>query len=147
MLVSPKQLGKPPVAVILAAGKGTRMNSDLPKVVHAVGDRPMVCNVVDACRAAGARRIILVVGYKQEVVREAVARQGPAWAHGIEFAVQQEQLGTGHAVLAAKEALADLLQTRQQPCFVLAGDGPLIRSKKVVLKNDYIHHVIDVYHV
>ncbi|MFN7374768.1 MAG: ribose-phosphate diphosphokinase [bacterium] len=129
MLVSPKQLGKPPVAVILAAGKGTRMNSDLPKVVHAVGDRPMVCNVVDACRAAGARRIILVVGYKQEVVREAVARQGPAWAHGIEFAVQQEQLGTGHAVLAAKEALADLLQTRQQPCFVLAGDGPLIRSK------------------
>lgn len=129
MHVHPKQLGKPPVAIILAAGKGTRMNSDLPKVVHPVGDRPMVCAVVDACRAAGAKRIILVVGYKQEVVREAVARQGAAWSANIEFAVQEQQLGTGHAVLAARDTLTDLLNANEQPVFVLAGDGPLIRAK------------------
>jgi ribose-phosphate pyrophosphokinase len=129
MIVTPNQTGTAPVAIILAAGKGTRMNSDLPKVVHPVGDRPMVCSVIDACRAAGARRIILVVGYKQEVVREAIARQGASWAAGIEFAVQEQQLGTGHAVLAAKDSVKDLLAVADQPVFVLAGDGPLIRSK------------------
>jgi ribose-phosphate pyrophosphokinase len=129
MIVSPKQSAKPPVAIILAAGKGTRMNSDLPKVLHPVGDRPMVCSVVDACRAAGAKRIVLVVGYKQELVREAIARQGEAWAHGVEFAVQAEQLGTGHAVLAAEACVADLLGSERQACLVLAGDGPLIRSR------------------
>ncbi len=129
MIVSPKQVGQPPVAIILAAGKGTRMASDLPKVLHPVGDRPMFCSVVDACRAAGAKRVILVVGYKQELVREAVARQGAIWSAGVEFAVQDQQLGTGHAVLAAKDLIADLLNREQQPVFVLAGDGPLIRSK------------------
>ena len=63
-----------PIAIILAAGKGTRMKSDLPKVLHPIGGRPMLCAVVDACREAGCRRIILVVGYKQELVREYQAR-------------------------------------------------------------------------
>jgi UDP-N-acetylglucosamine diphosphorylase/glucosamine-1-phosphate N-acetyltransferase len=110
-----------PLAIILAAGKGTRMKGDLPKVVHPVGGRPMVCAVVDACREAGCGRIVVVVGYKQEMVREALRGY-----EGIEYAVQDQQLGTGHAVLCAESVV------QQGPAsgdaFVLAGDGPLIRA-------------------
>ena len=120
---------KAPIAIILAAGKGTRMESDLPKVVHPVGGRPMVCAVVDACRGAGCQRILLVVGYKQEVVRELMDAQGPAWNKGIEYAVQEQQLGTGHAVLSARTTLGEAAGELGRPCFVLAGDGPLIRAE------------------
>lgn len=110
-------------AIILAAGKGTRMESDLPKVCHEVGGRPMVCAVVDACLEAGCDRVVVVVGYKQELVREALESYGDK----VEFAVQHEQLGTGHAVMSAVDAfpLADRATT---DVFVLCGDGPLIRS-------------------
>lgn len=113
-----------PIAIILAAGKGTRMKSDLPKVLHPIGGRPMVHAVVDACRQAGCGRIILVVGYKQELVRETFA--GPA-GRGVEFAVQDQQLGTGHAVQVVKPLLEREAAATGQPTFVLAGDGPLIR--------------------
>ncbi len=79
----------------------------------------MVCAVVDACREAGCRKIVVVVGYKQELVREALAGY-----EGVEFAVQDEQLGTGHAVLCASEAFKDVASG---DVFVLCGDGPLIR--------------------
>ena len=111
----------PPAAIIMAAGKGTRMRSDLPKVCHEVGGRPMVCAVVDACRNAGCDRIVVIVGYKQELVREALADES-----GVEFAVQEEQLGTGHAVRCAEQELAD---ASDRDVFVLAGDGPLIRPE------------------
>lgn len=114
-------------AIILAAGKGTRMRSDLPKVLHEIGGRPMLCAVVDACRGAGCQRIVLVVGYKQELVHQAMAAQGPAWNRGLEYAEQAEQLGTGHAVRCAEH-----LYTHAAPghaAFVLAGDGPLIRAQ------------------
>jgi bifunctional UDP-N-acetylglucosamine pyrophosphorylase/glucosamine-1-phosphate N-acetyltransferase len=126
--------GKPD-AIILAAGKGTRMAGDLPKVVHAVGGRPMVCAVVDACRDAGCARIIVVVGYRQELVRGALGEYP-----GVEYAVQDQQLGTGHAVLRAEGVLTNPERDRRagppaqkvQPSpsiFVLAGDGPLIRPQ------------------
>ncbi|MEO0715351.1 MAG: NTP transferase domain-containing protein [Planctomycetota bacterium] len=111
----------PPAAIIMAAGKGTRMRSELPKVCHEVGGRPMVCAVVDACRNAGCDRIVVIVGYKQELVREALADES-----GVEFAVQEEQLGTGHAVRCAEQELAD---ASDRDVFVLAGDGPLIRPE------------------
>jgi len=114
-----------PIAIILAAGKGTRMKSDLPKVVHPIGGRPMVHAVVDACRQAGCQRIILVVGYMQELVRETFAASN---GQGIEFAVQDQQLGTGHAVQVVKPALEREAAAPGQPVFVLAGDGPLIRA-------------------
>lgn len=110
-------------AIILAAGKGTRMESDLPKVCHEVGGRPMVCAVVDACLDAGCERVVVVVGYKQELVREALASYGEK----VEFAVQHEQLGTGHAVMSAVDAFP-LEERASKDVFVLCGDGPLIRS-------------------
>ncbi len=111
-------------AVILAAGKGTRMKSDLPKVCHPVGGRAMVCSVVDACLDAGCSRAVVVVGYKQELVREALASYGDK----VEFAVQEEQLGTGHAVVSAAGAF-DESAREQTDLIVLCGDGPLISTK------------------
>lgn len=113
-----------PQALLLAAGKGTRMQSDLPKVCHPVGGRPMVCAVVDACLRAGCERIVVVVGYKQELVREALSEYGDT----VEFAVQEEQLGTGHAVMSAEGAFPESMR-RGTDLFVLCGDGPLIRSE------------------
>jgi UDP-N-acetylglucosamine diphosphorylase/glucosamine-1-phosphate N-acetyltransferase len=115
-----------PDAIILAAGKGTRMKSDLPKVVHEVGGRPMVCAVVDACLAAGCERIVAIVGYKQELVRTALAGYGAR----VRYAVQAEQLGTGHAVRCAEEFFKDSIArgVGAKDAFVLCGDGPLIRA-------------------
>lgn len=104
------------------------MQSDLPKVLHPVGNpaRPMVCAVIDACRAAGCQRIVLVIGHKADLVREAIAKDyGPK--HGIEFAIQAEQLGTGHAVMSAKDLFSRQAASLGHDVFVLAGDGPLIR--------------------
>ena len=80
--------------VILAAGQGSRMKSDLPKVLHPVGGRPMVQHVIDAARNH-AERIILVVGHGQDLVRHALAGQD------LIFVEQTEQLGTGHALAQA----------------------------------------------
>jgi UDP-N-acetylglucosamine diphosphorylase/glucosamine-1-phosphate N-acetyltransferase len=110
-----------PAAIILAAGKGTRMRSDLPKVVFPVGGRPMVCAVVDACKAAGVGRVVVIVGYKQESVREALA------GYDVEYAVQSEQLGTGHAVMSAAPQFTSAGESDN--AFVLCGDGPLIRAQ------------------
>ena len=108
-------------AIILAAGKGTRMQSDLPKVMHEVAGRPMINWVIDASRKAGASRIIVVVGHRGDLVRDELAGQDD-----IEFVEQAEQLGTGHAVDMAREAMADC---GDHDVFVLCGDGPLIRHE------------------
>ncbi len=109
-----------PAAVILAAGKGTRMKSDLPKVVHPVAGKPMVCWVVEACLAAGCERIVVVVGYQADRVKEALAE------YDVEYVMQSEQLGTGHAVMMAEPLLKE---ETERDVFVLAGDGPLIRTQ------------------
>lgn len=108
-----------PAAVLLAAGQGKRMQSDLPKVLHQACGRPLVEYVLDAARAAGVRRLVVIVGHKAELVRDAL--RGHA---DVEFAVQERQLGTGDAVKAA----APLLSSHSGPVLVLAGDTPLIRG-------------------
>ena len=114
---------RPLAAIILAAGQGTRMNSDLPKVIHAVCDRPMVYWVVIAAREAGASRIILIVGHGSEHVREAFSGDDA----DIEYAIQEPQLGTGHATTCAEPLLKDF----QGDVVVLGGDGPLIRAETI----------------
>lgn len=108
-----------PVAIILAAGKGTRMKSELPKVMHSVCGRPMVEHVLDAVRAAGVRRIVVVVGHQAELVRDALSHHAD-----VEFALQVEQKGTGHAVMMCAAALTN----HDGPVLVLAGDTPLLRG-------------------
>ncbi len=115
------------IAVILAAGKGTRMKSALPKVLHRVGGRPMLAHVLAAAKEAGAGRSIAVIGFGAESVE---AEIGPA----AEFAVQAEQLGTGHAVLQAKAALIGYRGT----VMVLCGDTPLLTA--AMLRSLYEGH-------
>lgn len=112
-----------PAAIILAAGKGTRMRSDLPKVVFPIGGRPMVCAVVDACLEAGCSKIVVVVGHKQELVRDALKD------YAVEYAVQDQQLGTGHAVSCAAPLFSPVQTGR--PLLVLCGDGPLLRPATI----------------
>ncbi len=115
-------IDRPPDAIILAAGKGTRMSGDpgnvLPKVVHPVAGEPMVRWVVRACQDAGVERCIVVVGYKHQLVRDALAD----FSH-VAYVEQHEQLGTGHAARMA----APMFGEEARDVFVLAGDGPLIR--------------------
>jgi bifunctional UDP-N-acetylglucosamine pyrophosphorylase/glucosamine-1-phosphate N-acetyltransferase len=111
---------QPPHAIILAAGKGTRMNSDLPKVVHPVADKPMVWWVAEACRRAGVSRCVVVVGYRAGDVKRALADRDDCV-----FVEQTEQLGTGHA---ARMAAPLFVNDSSADVFVLAGDGPLIRD-------------------
>jgi len=87
-------------AIILAAGKSTRMKSSRSKVLHPVGGRPMIDWVTALARGAGVEKIVCVVGEGNADVRAA------AEAQGLEIAVQEPQLGTGHAVQCAKQALA-----------------------------------------
>lgn len=101
-------------AVILAAGKGTRMKSELPKVVHRVMGKPMVEYSVKAAKDAGAHEICLVVGYQAEVVKKEVTEE-------VTFVLQEEQLGTGHAVKCAGEFIGNTGET-----LILFGDTPLI---------------------
>lgn len=114
------------ITLVLAAGKGTRMHSDLAKVLHRINGRPMIHYVLDTARALRPRRIIVIVGHQAGAVRRELAGStglpGPP-EPPVEFAVQEEQLGTGHAVRQA----GPLLAGESGGVLVLAGDTPLIR--------------------
>jgi bifunctional UDP-N-acetylglucosamine pyrophosphorylase/glucosamine-1-phosphate N-acetyltransferase len=109
-----------PVAIILAAGQGKRMRSDRAKVLHEVCGRPMIRYVVDAARGAGAKSIIVVVGFGADQVRASLADEPD-----IHFATQHRQLGTGDAVIACRS----LLEGYRGPAMVLVGDEPLLRAR------------------
>lgn len=102
--------------VILAAGKGTRMKSDLPKVLHQINNRPMVHYVIDLARELNSQKTILIIGHEREMVRETCA------GLDVKFAVQEPQLGTGHAVQMTEEQLDGF----NGDVLVLSGDVPLL---------------------
>lgn len=108
------------IAVILAAGKGTRMRSKYPKVLHKVGGKAMLQHVIDAATIAGADEKVVIVGHEAELVEAMVADQG-------KIALQAEQLGTGHAVMQTKEALAGFTGT----ALILCGDTPLLDGEEL----------------
>lgn len=113
---------RPALAIVLAAGKGTRMKSELPKVLVPVAGRPMIRYVIDAIKAAGVEKIVVVVGYMADLVRQELAGDPT-----IEFAEQREQLGTGHAVMMCREQL----DAHSGPVFIVAGDSPLLQAQSV----------------
>ena len=106
-------------AVVLAAGMGTRMKTDLPKVLCPVLGRSMIEYVLDALAAAGVERVIAVIGYRADDVRQALAAR-----KNLEFVLQTERLGTGHAVKMARESL----QGETGPVVIVAGDSPMLQS-------------------
>ncbi|MGL4609560.1 MAG: bifunctional UDP-N-acetylglucosamine diphosphorylase/glucosamine-1-phosphate N-acetyltransferase GlmU [Trueperaceae bacterium] len=105
--------------VILAAGQGTRMKSKLPKVLHEAAGRPLVEHVVRAVAPLKPTRTVIVIGHAAEHVR------GRMKQHPVEFALQEKQLGTGHALLQTEAAL----QALQGDVMVLNGDGPLLKTE------------------
>lgn len=104
--------------LVLAAGKGTRMRSDLPKVLHPVGGKALVQHVVDTARQVGGEQILIIVGHGAEKVEERMA------APDVKFALQAQQLGTGHAV---QQALPHL--RNDATVLILYGDVPLTRAE------------------
>lgn len=107
-------------AVILAAGKGVRMCSDLPKVVHKIGGKPIIEHVVEAVTKAGIKDITIVVGHGREKVKEVL--QG----YSVGYVVQEQQLGTGHALMQAKDKV-----NHDSTMLVLAGDIPLLQVETI----------------
>lgn len=105
-------------AVILAAGEGTRMKSKMPKVLHEVMGRPMVKRVVDTAKDLEAKNICVVTGHMSETVQEALKDEG------VSFAVQEKQLGTGHAVMQAEKYINE-----NEDVLILYGDTPLIKAE------------------
>src|SRR3954468_5597112 len=102
--------------IVLAAGQGKRMRSRLPKVLHALGGRPLLAHVLDAARALGARNTVVVHGHGAEQVKGAFAEEKIQWV------LQAEQLGTGHAVQQALPCIGG-----DGEVLILYGDVPLIR--------------------
>lgn len=113
-------VGSGAAAIVMAAGKSTRMKSDRPKVLHELCGQPLLSYVLTALRQIGIERILVVVGFKAELVRETFADQSD-----LEFVLQSEQKGTGHAAMMCQPALAD----HQGPVVVIAGDQPMIRPE------------------
>jgi bifunctional UDP-N-acetylglucosamine pyrophosphorylase/glucosamine-1-phosphate N-acetyltransferase/UDP-N-acetylglucosamine pyrophosphorylase len=111
-----------PLAVVLAAGQGTRMKSDLPKVLCPVLGRPMIEFVLDALEAGGVPQAVVIVGYRADEVRIQLASR-----KNLRFVEQTERLGTGHAVKMAQSILAQ----HRGPALVVAGDSPMIQAESV----------------
>lgn len=104
-------------AIIMAGGKGTRMKSQLPKVLHKILNEPMAQLVINTLKQAGTERIVTVVGYQHELVEQALQGQ-------CEFALQEPQLGTGHAIMQAKQ-----LENEEGITLVASGDCPCVRKE------------------
>jgi UDP-N-acetylglucosamine diphosphorylase/glucosamine-1-phosphate N-acetyltransferase len=115
-------------AIILAAGKGTRLKSDLVKVLHTIHGRPMLAYSIGVARAMGVEKIVVIVGYQGDLVKKAFH------GGGVIFAEQREQLGTGHAVLQARDIFCDYEGT----ILILCGDVPLL--KVTTIKNLLEYH-------
>jgi bifunctional UDP-N-acetylglucosamine pyrophosphorylase/glucosamine-1-phosphate N-acetyltransferase len=108
-------------AIVLAAGQGTRMKSALPKVLHKVAGLPLLGHVIGALRSAGVDRIVVVTAPSGDAVRDYVK------AMGCESAIQEKQLGTGHAAACAKDALTDFSGT----LLIVNGDMPLVTGQTI----------------
>jgi bifunctional UDP-N-acetylglucosamine pyrophosphorylase/glucosamine-1-phosphate N-acetyltransferase len=108
------------VAIILAAGVSSRMNTQLPKVLHEVCGRPMLAYVLDACREVGVTRMYVVVGFGADQVERYFTE-----AKDITWVQQKEQLGTAHAVMCCKEYIGGF----EGETLILCGDGPLVRAE------------------
>ena len=108
--------------IILAAGKGTRMNSDLPKVLHQINNKTMIEHVIEKTKKLNPAQLIVVVGYKHNKVKNHLSD------YKLEYVLQEEQKGTGHAVMQC----AEKLQHKDCNTLILSGDVPLITEKTLM---------------
>ncbi|MFI5115049.1 MAG: NTP transferase domain-containing protein, partial [Terriglobales bacterium] len=122
----------PRIAIaIMAAGKGTRLKSKHPKVLHEIGGKPILAHVIaTAEKVVPAQDIFVIIGHEAERVREAVA------GTGVNFVLQAEQRGTGHALMVARQALSGNANSYDQ-VIVLSGDAPLITAETIRKLSDF----------
>lgn len=113
------KINKPLAITILAAGKGTRMNSNIPKVLHEINGIPMIEEVIKTSQKLNPKIIIAIIGYKKQLVKDALSN------YKISFAIQEEQNGTAHAIQQCEQQLKDF----DGDLLVLSGDVPLITSE------------------
>ncbi|MCB9475804.1 MAG: bifunctional N-acetylglucosamine-1-phosphate uridyltransferase/glucosamine-1-phosphate acetyltransferase [Deltaproteobacteria bacterium] len=118
-------MSKSLAVIVLAAGQGTRMKSDKAKVLHEVGGRPMIAHVLDQVAPLRPAKAVCVIGHQADAVREAVEADPPKYE--VDFAVQKQRLGTGHAVAQTKAALRGF----DGPVLILSGDVPLLRPETI----------------
>src|SRR5215469_17801023 len=112
---------------VMAAGKGTRLKSQLPKVLHEVGGMPLLEHVIrTAVRLVPARDVYAIIGHEADRVRTAIGHTG------VNFVLQSQQKGTGHALMVARDALAGY-----EHVIVLSGDAPLITSETIGHLRDF----------
>lgn len=111
-----------PIAIVMAAGKGTRMKSELPKVLCQANGRTLVRYVLDALNLAGVGSMVVVVGYEADKVETELAGE-----KNLQFAYQTDQLGTGHAVMMCREQIKD----HDGPVVVVAGDSPMMQASSI----------------
>lgn len=104
-------------AIILAAGKGTRMKTELPKCAYPINGTPMVEYIVNSCRKSGINKILVVVGHKKEHIQK-------IFNGSVEYVLQEQQLGTANAVMCTKSILAE----KEGFCLIFPGDMPLINE-------------------
>lgn len=108
--------------LIMAAGKGTRMKSDLAKVLHKINGRPMIHYVIDVAKQIDSQKIVLIVGHQKErVISE-------CQEYNVDFAIQEEQLGTGHAVMMTQH----IFDNYSGDLLILSGDVPLLTRKTLI---------------
>ncbi len=108
-----------PIAIVLAAGMGTRMKSDLPKVLASACGRPLIAYVLETLREVGVHRTIVVVGYRADDIKDAIGHY-----RGVEFALQTERRGTGHAVMICR----DQIDKFHGPVIIVTGDSPMLQA-------------------
>jgi len=120
-------MSKGPLVFVMAAGLGTRMKSDTAKVLHKVAGRSMIGWVVTAARAAGAERVVAILGHQADAVKTALDASFGAGA--VDIAIQAEQRGTGHAVQCALPAVAK--EADDRIVVILTGDAPLLPTEKI----------------
>ena len=116
-----------PVVIVLAAGEGTRMRSATPKVLHAIAGRSLIGHVLEAASAVDPSHVVVVIGHARDQVLAHLEEVAP-W---VDTVVQEEQLGTGHAVRIALSALASVQTLASAPVVVLSGDTPLLTGATV----------------
>ncbi len=112
---------KETIGIILAAGQGTRMNSNMPKVLHKICGKTLIDHVLDNCQKASVEKKYVIVGHKHEDLRKTLGEK-------VGFVLQEEQLGTGHAMMQAKKIIE---KNEKNNIIVLMGDAPLITAETI----------------
>ena len=113
------------ISIILAGGLGKRMNSELPKVLHIVNGKPMICNVIERALELRSEKILIIVGKYKEIIKKTIEEY--ITTEKIRYIIQQEPLGTGNAIMSCIPFLKSINTTEDEHFLILSGDVPLIK--------------------